>query len=82
MRETLSTSARLLRRPPLPGGAKVGEETEVDEVSLVYFSPLVYLGTPEVEEGAPEKRYDYTLPNKLIRNKVMADLVYYASSLR
>ena len=39
------------------GGAEVDEGTEVDEVSLIYF------GTREVEEGAPEKRYDYTLPN-------------------
>ena len=33
--------------------------------ALVYFGPLVYFGTPEVEERAPEKRYDYTLPLKI-----------------
>ena len=31
---------------------------------LIYFGPLVYFGTPELEERAPEKRYDYTLPLK------------------
>ena len=56
----LSTSALLLQLFYF-GGAEV-DEPKYMRVTLVYSGTRVYFGTPEVEEGVPEKRYDYTLP--------------------